>query len=415
MDKKGFTVVELIVSFGLVMMVVIMLLQIITIVKTLYVNAGIKTELLSKQAVMNRKISQRFNNKNVKAAVRCGEGCLTFIFEDDTSSILKIDKKNNKFSFINNDTDVVNYTTKLLSGSSFGDIDISNETIVTVSDGKNNSIIHIKIPIRHSLVDGDYGINLVYQYDSRVTAITDIIYNDQNVNEGGTIVLKGSSDMTFSSSLTYSDPGYYVVDEKGVICTPNGSNTCGVTKTADNTVGKTPNTTYTLTFQLKKDGKVVDEKIRRVLVIDDSSKFDYTGDYQIFTAPERGIYKIELWGALGNTNQKGTYTSGETTLNANEKLYIYVGEKGISSPYNNGGTDVRLKSGGVSDSTSTSSRILAAPGGLGGTFNLSTAKTISNKRTIAGTASMPNPRGSGNITGNSDHGYVKITLVSVTS
>ena len=85
MNKKGFTVVELIVSFALVMIVVVILVQIVTIVKTLYLNAGIKTELLHKQAIMNRKISQRFNQKDIKAAVRCGAGCLTFIYEDDTS------------------------------------------------------------------------------------------------------------------------------------------------------------------------------------------------------------------------------------------------------------------------------------------------------------------------------------------
>lgn len=415
MNKKGFTVVELIVSFALVMMVVIMLLQIITIVKTLYVDAGIKTELLSKQAIMNRKISEQFNLKNIKAAVRCGKGCLTFIYEDSTSSTLTVDKEKGVFSFVNNDNGTINYTTKLLSGSNFGDIEISNETVLNVSDGKDNAMIHIKIPVKHSLVEGDFGINLVYQYDARVTAISDIVYDDQNTNEGGTIVLKGSSDMTFSSALTYQDPGYYVVDSKGNLCTPEGSNTCGVTKTADSAVGKTPNTTYTLTFQLIKDGVVVDEKIRRVLIINNSTTFDYTGERQMFTASQRGLYKIELWGAGKDDNTKGSYTSGDVELNENETLYLYVGEKGTSDTFNNGGTDLRIQGGDVTDEKSTSSRILMAPGGIGGNFNLSSTKKVSNINSIAGNKSMPNPRGNGNITGNTGHGFARITLLSVTS
>ena len=68
--------------------------------------------------------------------------------------------------------------------------------------------------------------------------------------------------------------------------------------------------------------------------------YDYTGEYQTFTAPESTWYKIELWGARGGqgrTNwtlkQKGgagAYTSGEIYLEKGTKLYVYVGGNGIS-------------------------------------------------------------------------------------
>ena len=387
MNKKGFTVIELIVSFSLVMIVVVILLQVVVLVKNLYVNAAIKTELLNKQAIMNRKVSEQFTNKDIKAAVRCGKGCLTFIYEDDSSSNLIITEEENKFSFIDNDTNVINYTTKLISGSSFGEIDITNETINGVADGKNNSIIKINIPVKHTLVEGDFGINIVYQYDSRITAISDIVFDSQNTNDGGTIVLKGSSDLTWSSNLAFLDPGYYVIKSDGQLCTPTVSDSCGVT--ISGTVGNELNHTYSLTYTFKVDGNVVDQKIRRVLLINDSSNYDFTGDVQMFTAPQTGNYKIELWGAQGGTinasysGGKGAYTTGELSLVKGDKIYIYVGGQPSDNNggYNGGGsasagyaggggaTDVRLSAGTWNSVDSLKSRIMVAAGGSGGYYN----------------------------------------------
>ena len=402
MNKKGFTVIELIVSFSLVMIVVVMLLQVVVLVKNLYVNAAIKTELLNKQAIMNRKISEQFTNKDIKAAVRCGKGCLTFIYEDDSSSNLIITEEENKFSFIDNDSGTINYTTKLITGSSFGGIDITNETINGVADGKNNSFIKIKIPVKHTLVDGDFGINLVYQYDSRITAISDIVFDSQNTNDGGTIVLKGSSDLTWSSNLAFQDPGYYVINADGSLCTPDASNDCGVT--INGTVGNELNHTYNLTYTFKVDGNVVDQKIRRVLLINDSSNFDFTGDVQMFTAPQTGNYKIELWGAQGGTTNSsypggnGAYTTGELSLVKGDKIYIYVGGQPSDNNggYNGGGngsvgyaggggaTDVRLSSGAWNSADSLKSRIMVAAGGSGGYYN-STTPSLSKAGVAGGT------------------------------
>lgn len=66
--------------------------------------------------------------------------------------------------------------------------------------------------------------------------------------------------------------------------------------------------------------------------------FDFTGEYQTFTAPESTWYKIELWGAMGGRGRTdwtvnkweggGAYTSGEIYLEKGTKLYVYVGENG---------------------------------------------------------------------------------------
>jgi len=122
-------------------------------------------------------------------------------------------------------------------------------------------------------------------------------------------------------------------------------------------------------------------------------EYDYTGEYQTFTAPYSGYYKIELWGAQGGTADSygkggtGAYTKGEIYLNAGDNLYVYVGAQGskISGGWNGGGdgynssyaglggggaTDIRLVP--TSEKTkweefdSLKSRIMVAAGGGGG-------------------------------------------------
>ena len=122
-----------------------------------------------------------------------------------------------------------------------------------------------------------------------------------------------------------------------------------------------------------------------------SYSYTYTGDYQVFTAPYTGVYKVELWGAQGGYETYdpeyypgglGGYTKGNITLNKNQTLYIYVGEKpidkGLVGGYNGGGnsswdgsggggaTDIRLDNSGVNDFNSLKSRIMVAAAGAGG-------------------------------------------------
>ena len=118
--------------------------------------------------------------------------------------------------------------------------------------------------------------------------------------------------------------------------------------------------------------------------------FDYTGDAQTFTAPYKGTYKIQCWGA--GSSCQGAYTSGELHINKNNILYIYVGAGLLgydvyrtlthSVVFNGGGgfttgspdfndntgggaTDIRLTNGNWDDFSSLKSRIMVAAGGSG--------------------------------------------------
>lgn len=128
--------------------------------------------------------------------------------------------------------------------------------------------------------------------------------------------------------------------------------------------------------------------------------YNRSGNYS-FLVPEDSEYLIELWGASGgadtlsdgsNKSGKGGYTSGFLSLEKGEKLYLFVGGKGLSNSsvtnvggYNGGGysgnnssynsysgggsTDVRLVNGLWNDSLGLNSRIMVAAGGAGTIVN----------------------------------------------
>ena len=136
---------------------------------------------------------------------------------------------------------------------------------------------------------------------------------------------------------------------------------------------------------------------------DETWTYNYSGEYQTFTAPKTGTYKIELWGAQGgsytstNIGGLGAYTSGEIVLTKGTNLYVYVGGEGTNPQayktlqgggWNGGGdgdrnntsysvfaeggggaTDVRTIPTGAlkiwNDEDSLSSRIMVAAGGSG--------------------------------------------------
>lgn len=409
-NKKGFTVVELTVSFSLTLVIVLILFQIVLNLKELYVKDGLKTELLIKQGLITKKIAESFEEKKIKIAAKCttGDNCLSFTFDDDSVKTLSFDKGNNTFHY-------GDYTTKLISGSKYDKVKITNETFLNVEEGKNDSMITIDIPITHPLVKGNFGVRVVYLYNSLETSIGDLNLSEIETTEQ--LFLKGNSKIVLQDK-TYTEPGFYVRKK-------DGSTVENDSRVKIEGEVKAATGTYKLIYSLVEDGKVISRKIRTVLKINTNNNYDYTQAEQVFTTPVKGSYKFELWGAQGgasypNTNStgtlveggKGAYTSGIMTLDANEKVYVYVGQKGINGStssvatdtFNGGGsggsdyqggasgggaTDIRLIGGYWNDTKGLNSRIMVAAGGAGAS-NYTNAITGGYGGTLTGGAGLLN-------------------------
>ena len=126
----------------------------------------------------------------------------------------------------------------------------------------------------------------------------------------------------------------------------------------------------------------------------DSQSFAFTGAMQSFTAPQKGIYKLEVWGAQGgNGGGLGGYSYGHVLLEKDAVLYVCCGQAGAISTattYNGGGggrskyfsftdhykptrtggsgggaTHIATRSGTLAELGSTSGLLIAAGGGGG--------------------------------------------------
>lgn len=169
--KKGFTIVELIVSFSLTMIVAVFLFQIIIILRNLYNNNAVKTELLNKQFVISDKLNTAIKSKGIYTINKCGSHCLNFIYTDGTGEQLLIDYNDNSFTF-------GEYKTKLPENSYFKNVSVNVVYSPVFDESKNNAILYIDIPIYNdNLKSQNLGVNVVYQFNSNNANISDISFD----------------------------------------------------------------------------------------------------------------------------------------------------------------------------------------------------------------------------------------------
>ncbi|MCR4581170.1 MAG: InlB B-repeat-containing protein, partial [Bacilli bacterium] len=236
--------------------------------------------------------------------------------------------------------------------------------------------------------------------------------------------LKGSTKAYYGAINTIKD-GYEIFEDREEMEEYERQvrtyNTTSISSDAVSKYAKEGNGYAKITYNQFDNTEVLPSNYEIVNTIDGGEQvqfdFDYTGDYQEFIAPVTGDYKIELWGASGGINiieglyvenqGEGGYTSGTIRLEANEKLYIFVGGQGktgemnanVDGGYNGGGqgryasdvndgggsgggaTDVRLASGEWNDFNSLKSRIMVAAGGGGGA---TVDRTVADKPNSSG-------------------------------
>jgi len=159
MNKKGFTLIELITTFALSTVIIIILLNIIFIIKNIYVQNNVKSTLSIEQSNLSKLINESFSNK-LQYYVSCSEGDLCYIFSFENEDSVKLIVEENKIRF-------GEYTYKLDKNTKVKNPTLTRE-YVDINDVENtNNFLIINIPIINKLYPKlNFGIDFIYFNDT---------------------------------------------------------------------------------------------------------------------------------------------------------------------------------------------------------------------------------------------------------
>lgn len=194
-NKKGFTVVELLASFSLTMIIVVFLFEILIELKDLYSEASVKTEIVQKQSLLVNKIRKTLDTNDL-AGVTCASDTCTFNFNDISPVVLKIDASTNTVVF--NDE-----KTKFPSEVSFKSYGIETCPISSgkptndlgMLDGINakNCYFSFDLFLESARLEEDYPIKIVYPFNYTENFVSGNLSYETG-NEGSKTILNCKND-----------------------------------------------------------------------------------------------------------------------------------------------------------------------------------------------------------------------------
>lgn len=165
MNNKGFTLIELITTFSLSAIIILLLINVVIIIKNIYFDYNIKTNLLITQANLSKSLNSKFKSNNLISYTSCSDTyfCYEFQFIDGTTSKLEVNSAavilDNRVYNLDNNSTISNPT-------------ITKQFISTEDTTVNNAFLIIKIPITNKLYNNEnFGINLIYPYNSNITSL----------------------------------------------------------------------------------------------------------------------------------------------------------------------------------------------------------------------------------------------------
>jgi len=304
-----------------------------------------------------------------------------------TITIANIDKISPTVAFATNGGTNLKLASTIVTASDLGGSNINASTLQYVWDTQNTTtpvsgwaVFTNATTITKSASTGTYYLWIKGSDNAgnSITTKSNAFVTDNIVP----IITLSQSTVTIYQGSSYIDTGVSASDNI------NGNITSNIVITGS--VNTSAFGSYILTYNVSdSSGNAAAVKTRTVNVLQTIYAYDYTSNYQTFTASYTGNYQVELWGAQGggvtDLPGKGGYTKGDIYLTTGQILYVYVGNSGYaplnSISFNGGGVpdytyhtiyggggaaDIRLTAGNWNDFNSLKSRIMVAAGGGGG-------------------------------------------------
>ena len=157
MNNKGFSIIEILVSFVIISFVTIsMFSTVVYLMDKITSNiTTVKTTIINGDIV--NSVSKDLYTKKLYGISSCGANCYDITFQDLSVKRLQVSNIDNTIKYggitLKYPSDTIIYGNMILSNDSFNNPD------------KNNNIIKINVPVKNSMTDKINDINIVYQYD----------------------------------------------------------------------------------------------------------------------------------------------------------------------------------------------------------------------------------------------------------
>lgn len=184
-QNKGFSIIELIVSFSLTMIIVIILFEIIISLKNVYENSVTKSALISNQNIFTNYIYSDLNDYGLANISVCGDNCIQFVYKNGDSKNLswgyEYDETSQRQSF--QKIQYGDYVVDLITNSKFdlnlgatqSDYEFKGVKVCSYTKSYDSNDVYffdIKLPIYNTKFEGqDFGLNILYTFlgDSEIS------------------------------------------------------------------------------------------------------------------------------------------------------------------------------------------------------------------------------------------------------
>lgn len=181
-NEKGFTLIEIIVTFCLISTISFLLFQIILSLKNLYTSSDYKTVLLIDQGNLTRRMNDDFFGLNLKEIKTCENGvdqalCLDFVLTDpsnrnEAGELTRVTKRLEIVKPKENvDGKIIydGYAMTFAKGSTLKDV---KATLSYIPDDtvRYNTFLTIEAPLTNKLSSGEFGLHFTTQFYTEMDA-----------------------------------------------------------------------------------------------------------------------------------------------------------------------------------------------------------------------------------------------------
>lgn len=159
MNNKGLTLIELITTFALSAVIIVLLINVVASIRTVYSKVSIKSDLYITQSNLSNALNSKLHDNKLDSYSTCTDSTFCFNFTLMNGETFKLVVEENKI-MVGDKVYKLTDKTKVVNPTLVPGYIEQNEAY------SGNNILVLKIPIINELYPNiDFGVNVVYLYN----------------------------------------------------------------------------------------------------------------------------------------------------------------------------------------------------------------------------------------------------------